>query len=185
MHESLTSLERAADHARGPSASISPVVALSLRRVPGAGDIAAVRDLVQSTGFFSDQEVATAVELVEAYLTYGPACTYRFIFAEAEGQLAGYACYGAIPLTRSSYDLYWIAVRPALQGGGLGRRLIEATEAEVHAAGGSQIYVDTSSRPLYAATRAFYRRLDYQPAADLPDFYAPGDGKMVFAKRLG
>jgi ribosomal protein S18 acetylase RimI-like enzyme len=149
-----------------------------------AGDAAAVRELVHATGFFSEEEVAVAQELVDAFISYGPDSTYRFVFAEAREGLRGYTCYGRIPLTRSSFDLYWIAVRPECQGVGLGRRLIELTEAAVRGDGGTQLFADTSSRPRYLPTRAFYRRLGYEPAAEFADFYAPGDNKIVYSKRL-
>jgi hypothetical protein len=46
------------------------------------------------------------------------------------------------------------------------------------------MYVETSSRPQYGPTRTFYRRLGYRSAAELPDFYGPGDGQVIFAKQL-
>ena len=47
-----------------------------------------------------------------------------------------------------------------------------------------RVYVETSTRPQYAPTRAFYLACGYQLAAELPDFYAPGDGKAIFLKLL-
>ena len=155
-----------------------------LRDQPSADDCAAVRDLTAATGFFSDEEVAVAVELVEARLAQGLASGYRFFFADGDGRLEGYVCYGPIVLTKASYDLYWIAVRPDSQRTGLGRRLMEAAETEARALGATGMYVETSSRPQYEPTRTFYRRLGYRPAAELPDFYGPGDGQVIFAKRL-
>jgi GNAT superfamily N-acetyltransferase len=155
-----------------------------LRAEPRPGDIAAVRALVAATGFFSAEEIAVAAELVEERLAKGPASGYEFRFADAAGALAGYSCFGLIPLTRASYDLYWIVVAPSTQRHGLGRRLLAATEAAVAALGGERLYAETSSRPLYAPTRGFYRGCFYREAASFADFYAPGDGKVVFEKRL-
>jgi ribosomal protein S18 acetylase RimI-like enzyme len=157
---------------------------LRLRREPEAGDLAAVRELTASTGFFSAEEITVAVELIEARLAQGLASGYRFVLAERGGSLEGYVCFGPIPLTRSSFDLYWLAVRPAAQGRGLGRRLVEMAEAEAIALGGTAMYAETSTRPQYRATHAFYRRLGYHLAAELPDFYAPGDGQAIFVKTL-
>ena len=162
--------------APGPSAAI--------REEVRATDPPAVRALVRATGFFSDAEIAVAGELVEERLQRGPASGYRFLFAEAGGALAGYACFGPIPLTRSSFDLYWIVVHPDRQGAGLGRRLLALVEAAVLRQGGARLYAETSSPPHYAPTRAFYRAAGFDPAAELADFYAPGDGKLVFAKLL-
>jgi ribosomal protein S18 acetylase RimI-like enzyme len=139
---------------------------------------------VRATGFFSDEEEAVAAELVEERLAKGKPSGYEFVFAEQAETLVGYSCYGLIPLTRSSFDLYWIVVHPAAQGSGIGRQLMEATEAAVAGVGGTAVYAETSSREQYAPTRAFYRATGYTLAADFPDFYAPGDGKVVFVKRL-
>jgi len=156
----------------------------SLRTVPRPGDAAAVRRLVTATGFFSGEEVKIAGELIEEALTQGELAGYSFIFAEREGVLAGYCCFGPVPLTRESFDLYWIAVMPDSQCAGLGRRLIATAEETIRERGGTRVYVDTSSRTLYLPTRSFYEKLGYWQAAFLPDFYASGDGKIIYCKTL-
>ncbi|MGH6749630.1 MAG: GNAT family N-acetyltransferase [Methyloceanibacter sp.] len=52
-------------------------------------------------------------------------------------------------------------------------------------AGAKHIYVDTSSSDRYAPTRGFYQRMGFVEEARLPDFYAPGDGKVIYVKELG
>jgi len=47
-----------------------------------------------------------------------------------------------------------------------------------------QVYADTSSRPQYEPTRAFYLSCGYVQEAFLADFYSPGDGKVIFVKPL-
>jgi ribosomal protein S18 acetylase RimI-like enzyme len=158
--------------------------AAHFREEPTPDDPRAVRDLVSSTTFFSDAEIAVAVELVETRLAQGLASGYRFIFAERGGRLEGYVCFGPIPLTQSSFDLYWIAVRPGAQRAGLGRRLMALAEAAAVELGGTTMYVETSTRPQYLPTREFYRRLGYRLAAELPDFYGPGDGQAIYRKQL-
>lgn len=148
------------------------------------GDEQAVRAVVAATGFFHAQEIDVAVELVSERRSKGAASGYEFLFAERGGRVIGYACYGEIACTVGSYDLYWIAVHPEAQGGGLGRRLLRETEAIVAARGGRAIYVETSGRSQYEPTRRFYLRSSYRVVATLPDFYAAGDDKIVLAKRL-
>jgi D-alanine-D-alanine ligase len=150
-------------------------------------DVGAVRALAAAAGVFREAEVAIAAELVEEALARGAeASGYRFVLADdpSSGALGGYACHGPVAGTVHSFDLYWIVVAPALQGRGLGRRLMAAAEAEARALGGRRMYVDTSSTPAYAPTRAFYAACGYAPAAELPDFYAPGDGKVILCKVL-
>jgi ribosomal protein S18 acetylase RimI-like enzyme len=157
---------------------------LTFRDEPRAADLGAVRAIVDATGFFSAEEAAVAVELLDDRLARGPASDYRFLFAEQAGVVVGYTCYGPVALTRSGWDLYWIAVGPAAQGHGLGRALLAESERRIALAGGERVYVETSSRDQYGPTRAFYERCGYQVAATLEDFYAPGDGKVIFVKRV-
>jgi GNAT superfamily N-acetyltransferase len=147
----------------------------------------AVRNLLRGTGFFSAEEECLAVELVREALARGAAAGYEFLFADADDRsaaLKGYSCFGRIPVTDSSYDLYWIAVEKQQQGKGLGRALLQATEARAREAGATRLYVDTSGRDLYEPTRAFYRNMGYDVQGVLRDFYAPGDDKVILAKRL-
>lgn len=151
------------------------------------GDVEAVRAIVTSTGFFHAEEIEVAVELVEERLARGAASGYHFLFPRAGSEAdppAGYACFGPVPATRGSFDLYWIAVHAARRRRGLGRRLLAAAEQAIALQGGRRVWVETSSRELYAPTRAFYRSCGYEEAARLEDFYAPGDSKVVFVKRL-
>jgi acetoin utilization deacetylase AcuC-like enzyme/GNAT superfamily N-acetyltransferase len=143
-----------------------------------------IRHLVEITGFFSQEEIDVAEELPQERLARGEASGYYFVMAEQYGRLVGYACYGQISCTVSSYDLYWIAVHPDIQGKGLGQRLLQETERLIRDAGGSRVYVDTSQRLQYASTRAFYENAGYKLDAVLAEFYAPGDNKVIYCKSL-
>lgn len=147
-------------------------------------DIEAVRRIVESTGFFSKAEADVAAELVEERLNKGIQSGYYFLFAEQDGRVVGYSCFGPIACTLFSYDLYWIAVEDAFRGQGLGRGLLEASEKAIAKLGGRRIYVETSSREQYHPTRSFYLRCDYLEASVLEDFYAPGDSKVTYLKVL-
>lgn len=149
-----------------------------------AADVDAVRELVDATGFFSAAEVAIAAELVAERLAQGAASGYEFLLLEQDGRLLGYTCYGEIPGTTGSFDLYWIVVAPDRQGQGLGQQLLAATETAVRDGGGRLLYAETSARAQYAPTRRFYERAAFHAAAQLPDYYAPGDGKVIYAKAL-
>lgn len=157
---------------------------VSFRLQAQESDRDAVRRLVAATVFFRDDEVDVAVELVDERLAKGPASGYHFVFAEIEGVVAGYACYGPIACTVWSYDLYWIAVDPAYQRHGLGRALVEESERLIHEAGGRRIYIETSGKPQYVPTRGFYERCGYALDVELEEFYGLGDSKVVYVKAL-
>lgn len=157
---------------------------MRVRRELFPGDREGIASLLAVTGFFNPEELAVALELVDERLAQGASSHYRFLVAEEAGKVVGYACWGPIPGTRFSADLYWIAVDPALQGHGVGKTLLAAAETWMQEENRHRVYVETSTRPQYAPTRAFYLSCGYHLAAELPDFYAPGDGKAIFLKLL-
>lgn len=147
-------------------------------------DVDNVRRIVESSGFFSEEETEIAIELIQERLTKGASSGYHFVFLENAGETIGYSCFGRIPCTKASYDLYWIAVHDSCRGKGIGRKLLAATEAEIARLGGERIYLDTSSRAQYEPTRGFYAACGYRQEAVLKDFYASGDSKVIFAKEV-
>jgi GNAT superfamily N-acetyltransferase len=163
------------------------VSSVKLRSTLDVADCTAIGDLVASTGFFSRGEVALAVELVAETIARGGDSGYQFLIADspyADHSISAYTCFGRIPATESSFDLYWIAVAPGEQGKGAGRDILLQTELVATEQGATKMFVDTSGRPQYAATRAFYERMGYSVAARLEDFYAPGDSKVIYGKSL-
>ncbi len=158
------------------------VVKIGVRSTVTEKDLQCVREITVSTGFFYPEEVDTAVELVEDRLAKGPRCGYHFLFAEQDGETVGYTSFGPIACTRESYDLYWIVVSGTYRGKGLGTQLLEQSEEAIATLGGTRVYIETSARPLYEPTRAFYLARGYTQIAELEDFYAPGDAKAMYLK---
>ena len=143
--------------------------------------------MVISTGKFTDVEVATALELVDEALDRGEESGYFFAVLEygKEHRLVeGYACYGPVPLTQGTYDLYWIVVDPASQGKGFGSHLLEYVERDVLSRGGRMILIETSSQESYGTTVRFYEHSGYHVAARIRNFYRVGDDKLIFQKDL-
>jgi D-alanine-D-alanine ligase-like ATP-grasp enzyme/ribosomal protein S18 acetylase RimI-like enzyme len=157
---------------------------IKLRSSVTAADESHVREIVAATGMFRANEVDVAAELVRVYLRDGEASGYQFVFAERGEKVLGYACFGLNTVTIGSYDLYWIAVQPELQGQGIGQQLLGAVEERIATAGGQRIYIETSARADYAPTRKFYERCGYALEAILRDYYAAGDDKAVFVRRI-
>jgi ribosomal protein S18 acetylase RimI-like enzyme len=108
---------------------------------------------------------------------------YFVLGAEFRRELVGWICWGRTPCTVGTWDLYWLAVDPAVQRHGVATMLIE--EMERRLAGTARLVViDTSGRPDYGPTREFYTARGYLPVARVPDFYAPGDDQIIFTKKL-
>lgn len=101
-----------------------------------------------------------------------------------EDELLGYACYGPTPGTDRTYDLYWIAVDPAVKGAGVGTILLSEVERRLEGRQARMLVVETSSRSDYARARGFYERRGYAERARVRDFYAPGDDRIILTKRI-
>ena len=157
---------------------------LSWRNLVIPSDVDLVRGFCAGVGNFSTCEVDLAVELVMESLQRGPDSGYHFLFAGLSATQAGYACYGAIPCTDAAWDLYWLVVDRELQGKGLGSLIMSKAENLIMQAGGRRLYVDTSGRSAYMATRHFYEKCGYKIAAQLPDYYSQGDAKVIYCKDL-
>ncbi len=146
-----------------------------------AADRGRIEDITRAVGVFRPDEIPVALEVFDGAMAGSP--DYRTVGVEADGRLAGWICWGPTPCTLGTFDLYWMAVDPALQGAGLGTALIR--EMEHRLAGAARlVVVETAGRPDYAPTRAFYQGRGYRVAAVIPDFYAPGDDQVVYVKSL-
>jgi len=154
-------------------------------RMMTGSDRPAVMNLIEATGFFRLEEISVAEELIDIYLERPEQGDYGIVVVEDEaGRVAGYMTYGPTPLAVGTYDLYWMAVDPKSQGRGYGRLLVEWLEALVREEGGRLLIIETSSTPKYEPTRRFYLGLKYTEIARIPDYYQPGDDRVIYIKRF-
>ncbi len=167
-----------------------------------------VLSFLAETGFFRPDEIDIARELIDSAIAEGPKGHYQSFVAcvneEQDSGLkkagganpqseirnpksprsvpVGWVCWGPTPCTLGTFDIYWIGVAPAWQGRGIGRALTNFAEQAIAERGGRLFVVETSSREAYTPTRRFYEALGYDEAGRIPDFYGPGDDKVIFLK---
>lgn len=152
-----------------------------------AADLAELVSITAETGYFRPDEVAVAEEVLTAAAGgSGDYQVYLAVSAElgAERTL-GYVCFGPTPLTNGTWDVYWLAVGPAHQRRGIGRRLMLLAEERIIRQKGRLIVLETSSQDLYESTRRFHRSLGYREQCRIADFYDVGDDQVVFTKLIG
>lgn len=153
---------------------------IKFRTQPKAEDVQTVKKIVESTGFFHDHEVDVAVELIVDRMHQGEDSHYQFIFADIDGVTAGYACYGHVACTKTSYDLYWLATDNHFRGKGIGKKILAEMYKLIKAKGGTAVYAETSEKEQYKPTRIFYEKSGYIKEAVLKDFYEKGDSKAIY-----
>jgi ribosomal protein S18 acetylase RimI-like enzyme len=148
-------------------------------------DRSIIAGLIVSVDHFNQAEVDCALELIDIYLNNAQQTDYQVLVAEDSGShLHAYACWGPIPLTRGAYDLYWIATHPGSRGRGFGHALVASIEDKMMANGGRLLVAETSAKKSYEGTIVFYRRLGFEEASHIKDFYDVGDDRLIFVKRL-
>ena len=156
--------------------------------------------ILEATRVFRKEEIDIALELFDSVfgaqsgadaaphektVTAPANSDYFFLGAfTPEEELAGFACYGPTPGSDRTYDLYWIAVDPAVQGSGCGTILLNEVERRLKGLNARMVVVETSSRSDYGSSRGFYIQRGYVEAARSRDFYAPADDRITYTKRF-
>lgn len=138
--------------------------------------------ILRATGVFREDEIAVALEVLDSFFAR-PDQDYIAVGAFTPGgELLGFAVYGHTPCTLGTWDLYWIAVSPSAQGGGVGTLMLQEVERRLAQSNARLLLIETSSRPSYDPTRAFYLRRGYREVARITDFYEVGDDRVIYAK---
>jgi GNAT superfamily N-acetyltransferase len=154
-------------------------------------DREALEKLVLETGAFSAAETDVAMQVFDEAFPPDegdgdPDYNFLGAFDPADPvRLFGYVCFGPTLGTDRGYDLYWIAVDPAHQNKGIGSALMATVETQLAQWNARMLIVETSGRPTYESTRAFYAKLGYAEAARVRGFYAPDDDRVLYTKRFG
>lgn len=146
-------------------------------------DQTALMALAVSSGLFVPDELEQIEVLITNYLG-GKAEPNHFWITDDDGGPVGIAYYAPEPQTQRTWNVYFIAVRPDRRGQGHGAALMGHIEQILQVQGEHFLLVETSGLPSFERTRAFYRRLGYDQVGQVPDFYKPGDDKIVFRKML-
>ena len=150
---------------------------------PQPDDVPEIERIAAETGAFNPNEIAIVREMLDCYFHPEPRDDHAFlVYRNGTSSIVGFACYGPTPLTDRIWDLYWICVDRAHQKNGIGSILLHQVEQTICQRGARAIYLETSDSEIYRPAREFYERNEYERLAHIDDFYAPGDGKVIYRK---
>ncbi len=149
-----------------------------------ADHTAAVIDLVVAAGMFTRQDAPFLDEMLGGYEAAARDDGHRAVVDDGPDGVTGVAYYRPEEAADRAWDLTMIAVRPGLQGRGLGTALLRHVEDDLRGRGQRLLLVDTSGTARYDRTRDFYRRCGYDEQARVRDYWADGDDLVVFTRRL-
>lgn len=142
-------------------------------------------ELALRTGLFTPEDADLLLRSTLDQLHAGTLGEGHFAFVlESDGQARGWVYFSDNPRANGVWDLWWIGVDPACRGRGIGAQLMAFVESYARDRGARLLQVETSDTDALASTRAFYARLGYATCGRVPDYYADGDGKITFVRRL-
>jgi len=144
-----------------------------------------LHSMLIETRIFTLEEIDVAMELVDIVLNNKRQKDYQIhCMVDDQDHPIGYICYGPVPMTQGTFDLYWIVVEPKSQGQGIGSKLLDFFEETVRGVRGRMILADTSSIAVYEKTQEFYLKRGFQEVSRVPDYYSPGNDRITYCKRL-
>ena len=149
-------------------------------RAPAPTDVTAIKRIVQDTDLFPPDLLD---KMIEPFLCGNDAQDQWLVCETERDGVIGFSYCRREQLTEGTWNLLALGFRTEHQGSGLGSKLIDAVERSL--AGERILIVETSSLDDFDATRHFYASRGYTQEAVIRDYWAKGDDKVIFWKRLG
>ena len=138
----------------------------------------AVERLAVTTGMFAlgdwDKPNLTALEKGHFWI----------VAIDDSGQVVGAAYFAPEPVADRLWNTFFLVVSKDLHGKGIGRFIMTHVEDLARIEKIRILIVETSSLESFSQARGFYQSLGYVREAEIRDFYAPGDNKVIFWKSL-
>ena len=142
-------------------------------------DLASVGLVLDSTELFPSSMLN---EMAEPFLSGN--APHLWLVAVIEGRAFGFAYCEPERMTEGTYNLLAIAVSTDRQRSGIGAALIRHVENDVRERNGLLLLVETSTDLDQDGAREFYLKDGFTEEARIRDFYAPGQTKVVFWKKI-
>lgn len=143
-------------------------------------DIAALQTVLDETGLFPSEMLP---EMISGFFSENDNNDIWLTFHDNDTAIG--FCYAAPEqLSQGTWNMLAIAVLPSRQGDGVGAALIQELEDTLRKKGNRIVIVDTSGTEAFSRTQAFYHKNGYTQEARVRDFWAEGDDKIIFWKRL-
>lgn len=140
--------------------------------------------MAAATKMFKPAEVDALREVYDDFFDGNSEFGHHCLTLLEDNKVAGFAYFGPDNIANGAWELWWIVVDQSLQGQGRGGKLLADSEKIARDSGARLMFIDTSSLPQYEPTRKFYLKHGYEKEAELRDYYAPGDSKVIYRKVL-
>ncbi|MEO0470699.1 MAG: GNAT family N-acetyltransferase [Bacteroidota bacterium] len=143
-------------------------------------DIPALQTVISANEMFPPEMLP---EMVAPFLEDKAEGEY-WLSWEHKGEAIALAYFAPERMTEGTYNLYLIAVDPAHHSQGIGQKMMRYIESFLANQSVRILLVETSGLPEFARTRSFYHQNGYTEEGRIREFYAKGEDKVIFWKKL-
>jgi ribosomal protein S18 acetylase RimI-like enzyme len=147
-------------------------------------DVPAILRIAEETKLFEGEGLAGLGDMIGEYFHDRPEGHSWVVLDVADTGVVAAAYCAPEPFTSGVLNLYFLGVSPTSQGVGAGGILTKHVEEVARTRGERVLIVETSGVHSFEPTREFYRRQGFTQEARIRDYYADGDDKITFWKRI-
>lgn len=157
---------------------------LSFRKNLTPMDPENIRIIAQSTGFFDEKDTELSADLAKSILEDGDDEDHKFIFADDDEKTVAFACFGMVPDSEASYELYWLSTLNEYRGKGIGKEVIANLLNDIKKSGGRKLFLKTCGDDKYAPTRKFYEKCGFKMEAVLKEYYDTDQDCCIYSYKF-
>ncbi|MUH73213.1 GNAT family N-acetyltransferase [Psychrosphaera haliotis] len=141
-----------------------------------------LQKVLTESGQFDADSIAYTLETLDNHLENPDD---EIWFTALENEPVGFAYCAPEPVTSGTWNLLMLWTKEGYKGKGFGRSLVSAVESELKSRGARLLIVETSQLPEFETARAFYEKYGFTFEAEVKNFFADGDNKLIYTKSQG
>ena len=146
-----------------------------------ASDEVGLMALAEHSGLFAPEHLALVQETLTAYLSGSDEALW---FTTDTPEPLGVLYCAPEVMADDVWNALMLIVHPDSHGQGVGTQLMQHAEQVLTAQGARLLIVETSGLDDFERARRFYGKLGFSEEARIAHYYAHGDAKVIFTKRL-
>lgn len=143
--------------------------------------------IAEESGLFTPEELEQLLgDTLDAFLDGSlPEQHHVIVCRDAVSRIPlGWSYFAPDAYADNVWNVWWIGVRSDCYGTGISQVLLTEVETCIRTNRGRVIVIETSDGDMTLRARCFYTKSNYGERGCIPDFYGPGDAKLVFSKTL-
>jgi len=148
-------------------------------RIPTKSDLPDIALILDDTDLFPAEMLG---EMIAPFFDEPDSPEKWLVCEESNNGVIGFGYFRPEPLAEGTWNLLAIGFRKNHQGYGYGATLV--AEVEKTLAQERVLIVETSGLEDFEATRTFYDKCGYDREAVIRDYWADGDDKVIYRKKL-